>query len=101
MVLFFDAIPAVERLLHGLADFVSNHGLLSAGVYDVSGPFEPLAVRLAYHDLVTVENRTLENQGRHGSGSECVVRRRGSAQTEWRRERQNASNQSRKTVASD
>jgi len=41
---------------------VPNHVILSGGVYDDSCSFTPLACGKAYYDLVTVENRTLENR---------------------------------------
>lgn len=48
----------------------SNHVVLSGGVYDdscsvslsFSPPFAPLSCGQAYYDLLTVENRTLENR---------------------------------------
>lgn len=39
-----------------------NHKVLSGGVYDDSCSFAPLGCGKAYYDLVTVENRTLENR---------------------------------------
>jgi len=39
-----------------------NHVVLSGGVYDDSCSFDPLACGKAYYDLLTVENRTLENR---------------------------------------
>ena len=39
-----------------------NHVVLSGGVYDDSASFSALAAGQAYYDLVTVENRTLENR---------------------------------------
>jgi len=39
-----------------------NHVVLSGGVYDDSASFSPLAAGMAFYDLVTVENRTLENR---------------------------------------
>jgi hypothetical protein len=39
-----------------------NNLVLSGGVYDDSASFSPLAAGQAYYDLVTVENRTLENR---------------------------------------
>jgi len=39
-----------------------NHVVLSGGVYDDSCSFDVLSCGQAYYDLVTVENRTLENR---------------------------------------
>ncbi len=39
-----------------------NHAVLSGGVYDDSCSFAPASCGKAYYDLVTVENRTLENR---------------------------------------
>jgi hypothetical protein len=39
-----------------------NHVVLSGGLYDDSASFSPLAPGQAYYDLLTVENRTLENR---------------------------------------
>lgn len=39
-----------------------NHQVLSGGVYDDSCSFDPLSCGKAYYDLLTVENRTLENR---------------------------------------
>jgi len=39
-----------------------NHVVLSGGVFDDSCSFQPPACGLAYYDLLTVENRTLENR---------------------------------------
>jgi len=39
-----------------------NHKVLSGGVYDDSCSFAVLACGTAYYDLLTVENRTLENR---------------------------------------
>ncbi len=41
---------------------VPNHVVLSGGVYDDSCSFDALACGKAYYDLLTVENRTLENR---------------------------------------
>jgi hypothetical protein len=49
VVLFFDTV-------------YPNHTVLSGGIYDDSCGFDPLACGKAYYDLVTVENRTLENR---------------------------------------
>jgi hypothetical protein len=42
--------------------FVPNHVVLSGGVFDDSGSFSVLAAGQAFYDLLTVENRTLENR---------------------------------------
>jgi len=39
-----------------------NHVVLSGGVYDDSCSFQPPACGQAYYDLLTIENRTLENR---------------------------------------
>lgn len=39
-----------------------NHVVLSGGLYDDSASFSALAAGHAFYDLVTVENRTLENR---------------------------------------
>lgn len=39
-----------------------NHTVLSGGVFDDSASFSALATGQAFYDLVTVENRTLENK---------------------------------------
>jgi hypothetical protein len=39
-----------------------KHQVLSGGVFDDSCSFDPLACGKAYYDLLTVENRTLENR---------------------------------------
>jgi hypothetical protein len=39
-----------------------NHAVLSGGVFDDSCSFQLLSCGQAYYDLVTVENRTLENR---------------------------------------
>jgi hypothetical protein len=39
-----------------------NHVVISGGLYDDSASFSPLAAGQAYYDLLTVENRTLENR---------------------------------------
>jgi hypothetical protein len=39
-----------------------NHQVLSGGVFDDSCSFDALACGQAYYDLLTVENRTLENR---------------------------------------
>lgn len=39
-----------------------NHVVLSGGLYDDSCSFDPLTCGQAYYDLLTVENRTLENR---------------------------------------
>ena len=41
---------------------VPNHVVLSGGLYDDSASFSPTAAGLSYYDLLTVENRTLENK---------------------------------------
>jgi hypothetical protein len=39
-----------------------NHAVLSGGVFDDSCSFQPPSCGQAYYDLLTVENRTLENR---------------------------------------
>jgi hypothetical protein len=41
---------------------VPNHVVLSGGVYDDSCSFAALSCGTSFYDLVTVENRTLENK---------------------------------------
>lgn len=45
-----------------LLDSFPNHVVLSGGVYDDSCSFNLPSCGQAYYDLLTVENRTLENR---------------------------------------